>query len=186
MTDKEIVSLYLERNENAISETERKYDAYLIKTAYNILYDLEDSKEKVNDTYFRAWNIIPPNKPERLSAFLAKITRELSIDEYRRKHSEKRKATGYALALDEIGECIPSGASPEKEAELKVLCEKVNEFILSLPEEQRNIFVCRYFFFDSVKDISSYYGFGESKVKSVLFRLRNKLKEYLEREELLK
>lgn len=179
MDDKEIVSLYFERNENAVSETDKKYGAYLKKVAYNILSDIEDSEEKVNDTYFRAWNIIPPNKPEKLLPFLVKLCRGLSIDAYRKKHSRKRNNSVYALALDEISECVPSAGTAETEFDAALLAREINEFISSLDEEQRNVFVCRYFFFDSINDISAYYSMSESKVKSILFRLRNRLKSHL-------
>lgn len=182
MTDKDIIELYFSRNEKAISETEKKFGAYLIKTAYNVLSDTEDSKEAVNDTYLKTWNIIPPKKPERFLAFLSKITRELSIDIYRKKHTQKRIMSEYSLAFDEIGECVPSNSSPEEETEAKILAEKINEFVHGLPEEQRNIFICRYFYFDSVSDIASYYSLSQSNVKTTLFRLRNKLKEFLETE----
>lgn len=185
MTDEEIVLLFTQKNEKAIREADRKYGAYLFKVAFNVLGSIEDSKEKVNDTYFRTWNIIPPNAPKRLLPFLAKITRSLAVDEYRKMHSLKRKATEYASALDEIGDFAVSYASPESEAEKKLLSDEISSFVASLPDEQRNIFVCRYFFFDSIKDISLYYGMSESKVKSILYRTRLKLKERLERGEFI-
>lgn len=182
MKDEEIIKLYFARNESAIAETERKYDAYLLKVAYNILSDLEDSREKVNDTYFRTWNIIPPNKPLKFSAFLAKITRELSIDLYRKKHSRKRFSGEYELAYDEIGDFISDTKSPEKETEALILSEFINNFIINLSEQQRNIFVCRYFYFDSLSDIAQYYDITVPKVKTTLYRLRQSLKAYLEEE----
>lgn len=183
MTDNEIISLYFERNEAAIIESERKYNAYLSKIAYNILLSTEDTKEAVNDTYFKAWSIIPPNKPVRLSAFLAKLTRNISIDKYRNKHSFKRIDNQYAVALDELSDIISDNMpSPEEEAESKLIAEILNDFISTLSEENRNIFVCRYFFFDSLKDISGYYEISEAKVKTILFRLREKLRERLLKE----
>lgn len=182
MNDNEIVALYLERNESAIAETGKKYGAYLIKVAYNILSDIEDSKEKVNDTYLRAWNIIPPNVPQKLLAFLSKITRELSIDEYRKRSAAKRYSGEYAMAFDEISECVKGESSPENDIEAKNLIEKINHFVSSLSEEQCNIFVCRYFYFDSVEDIASYYGLTVSNVKTILHRVRTKLKAYLKEE----
>lgn len=183
MTDSEIVSLYFQRSEKAIYETEKKYKSYLLKISYNILSDLEDSKEAFNDTCLRAWNIIPPNKPNKLSAFLAKLTRDISIDKYRKKHSAKRLNNEYASALDELSDIIADNSpSPEEKAESAVLNEILNSFISSLDEEQRNIFVCRYFFFDSIRNISLYYSVSESKVKTVLFRLREKLKDILLKE----
>lgn len=185
MTDEEIVRLYFERDEAALSETESKYGAYLLKVSYNILENIEDSKEKVNDTYMKAWKSIPPHTPKKLSAFLAKITRELSIDEYRRRHSLKRKTTEYALAFDELSDFISDDDSPVEKVEKSLLVDEIRSFVDSLSEEQRNIFVCRYFFFDSIKSIAAYYSMSESNVKTTLYRLREKLKEKLEGEGLL-
>ena len=115
MEDLKIIELFFERNENAISETERKYGPYLLKIAYNILFDSEDSKECVNDTYMKAWNHIPPQKPKFLSTFLAKITRSLAIDIFRKKNTEKRGNSEFALSLSELDECIPDKFSAESE-----------------------------------------------------------------------
>lgn len=182
MDDSRIVELYFARSEIAIAETERKYGRYLSKIAYNILFDTEDSSECVNDTYMKAWNSIPPQKPNVLSTYLGKITRRLAIDVFRKKHSEKRGKSEYALSLSELDECIPSGASPEKEFEQKALGESINRFLQNLGKENRDIFVCRYFYADSVKEIASFLGTSESKIKSSLFRSRKALKERLEKE----
>ena len=163
MEDQKIVELFFDRSENAISETERKYGHYLSKIAYNILFDSEDSKECV-------------------SSFLAKITRSLAIDIFRKKHAEKRKGSEFALSLSELDECIPDKFSPENIFEQKELSESINRFLSSLSKENRDIFVCRYFYSDSIKDISSFFGTSESKIKSSLFRSRKTLKEYLEKE----
>ena len=182
MEDFKIIELFFLRSENAISETERKYGRYLSKIAYNILFDLEDSKECVNDTYMKAWNSIPPQQPEILSTFLGKITRHLAIDLFRKKHAEKRKNSEYALSLSELDECIPDNFSPEKESEQKELSESINRFLASLSKENRDIFVCRYFYSDSIKEIASFFKSSESKIKSSLFRSRKALKEHLEKE----
>ena len=182
MEDQKIVELFFDRSENAISETERKYGRYLSKIAYNILFDSEDSKECVNDTYMKAWNNIPPQKPQVLSSFLAKITRSLAIDIFRKKHAEKRKGSEFALSLSELDECIPDKFSPENIFEQKELSESINRFLSSLSKENRDIFVCRYFYSDSIKDISSFFGTSESKIKSSLFRSRKMLKKHLEKE----
>lgn len=185
MEDSKIVELYWKRDESAISQTQLKYEKYLSKIAYNILADLEDSRESVNDTYLRAWYSMPPQKPAILSAFLSKITRNISIDLYRKKTTKKRVGSEYAISLDELYDCTSNEGSPEKEVDAKALASAVNSFVSSLPEEQKNIFVCRYFYFDSVRDIAGFTGSGESKVKSVLHRTRLSLKEYLEKEELI-
>ncbi len=182
MEDSEIINLYFERNESAIGETEKKYGHYLFKIANNILCNNEDSSECVNDTYLRTWNTIPPKKPDLLSTFLGKIIRRLAIDSFRRKNAEKRGKSEYALSLSELDECVPDSSLTETQYEHKLLSESINLFLLSLPKENRDIFICRYFYSDSVKDIASFFGCGESKIKSSLFRSRKALKEHLEKE----
>ena len=114
MQDAEIVALYWERKETAIQQTQHKYGAYLRRIAYNILLDLEDSQECVNDTYLKAWNSMPPHKPSVLSTYLGKITRQLAIDVFRKKHSAKRIASAYAISLEELGDCFSGGETPEE------------------------------------------------------------------------
>ncbi len=182
MEDCKIIELFLDRNENAISETEGKYGRYLSKIAYNILFDAEDSEECVNDTYMKAWNAIPPQKPKVLSTFLGKITRRLAIDVFRRKHAEKRVNSEFSASLSELDECIPDNFSTENKFEENELSESINRFLSSLSKEKRDIFVCRYFYSDSIKEIASFFGTNESKIKSSLFRIRKALKEHLEKE----
>lgn len=184
MEDQKIIEMYWERNEAAISHTQEKYGNYLSKIAYNILADIEDSKESVNDTYLRAWNSIPPHKPVRLSAFLAKITRQISIDIYRKKTSKKRAGSEYALSLDELFDCASSD-SPEKEFDMKALATAINSWLSSVSDAQRKAFVYRYFYFDSIKDIAKQLELSESNVKSLLYRARLDLKNYLQKEELI-
>lgn len=182
MDDDKIVNLYWQRDESAIRETENKYGRYLTRIAYNVLLDLEDSKESVNDTYFKAWNSMPPHKPGILSTYLGKITRQTSIDRYRKKNSQKRRCSEYALSLTELGECVSKEPAPEQEMELEILADAISTYLRSLPKESRNIFVCRYYFMDSIKEIAGYTGASESKIKSMLYRTRNGLKSYLEGE----
>ena len=182
MEDFKIIELFFERNENAIRETETKYGRYLSKIAYNILFDSEDSKECVNDTYMKAWNTIPPQKPNVLSTFLGKIIRHLAIDVFRKKHAEKRGNSEFVLSLSELDECIPDKFSAEKVFEERELSESINRFLSSLSKENRDIFVCRYFYSDSIKEIASFFASSESKIKSSLFRSRKALKEHLEKE----
>ncbi len=181
MDDREIVELYHKRDESAIAHTRDKYESYLTKIAYNILADIEDSRESVNDTYFKAWNSMPPHKPDKLSAFLARITRTTSVDIFRKRKSSKRIDSEYTVSLDELNECI-SDSSPQSSTELKALTEAVNGYLHSVKEEHRNVFIMRYYFFDSVKTISSCTGYTEGKIKSILFRTRSGLREYLEKE----
>ena len=180
--DQDIVNLYWDRNEDAIYQTQLKYETYLSKVSYNILADFEDSKECVNDTYLAAWNSMPENRPNNLATYLGKITRQISIDVYRKKHREKRYASEYAVSLDELGDSFTDGVTPEQELDVKLLDEAINRFVCALPEMTQRAFVGRYYFFDSLKDIASYCGMKEGKVKILLFRTRQKLKDYLKKE----
>jgi RNA polymerase sigma-70 factor (ECF subfamily) len=182
MRDDEIVTLYWKRDERAIKETKNEYGRYLFKIATNILADLEDSRESVNDTYLAAWNSIPPQRPSVLSTYLGKLTRRISIDLFRKKNREKRRSSEYALSLNELEECIPGGSMPEDEVEVKLLAKSINDFLRMQPEEARNLFVGRYYFLDSLKDVARYCGMSESKAKSILFRTRCSLKTHLEQE----
>lgn len=182
MKDQEIVSLYWDRNEDAIQQTQNKYGAYLSKVAYNILADFEDSKECVNDTYLAAWNSMPTNRPSNLGTYLGKIARQFSIDVFRRKHRGKRFASEYAISLDELGDTFSDGATPEQELDAKLLDDAINRFVCALPKLTQRAFVGRYYFFDSLKDIASYCGMTEGKVKMLLYRTRQKLKLYLKKE----
>ncbi len=181
MEDAKIVQLYFDREETAISETQNKYGKYLMKIANNILYNYEDSEECVNDTYLSAWNAIPPHKPDVLSLFLGKLTRGHAIDVYRKSHAEKRIPSEFTSSLDELEDCIPGGSDVEENLEAKRLGEVISAFLKEQSDEARNLFVGRYFYADSLKDVAAYYGMTESKAKMVLFRTRQKLKEYLER-----
>lgn len=182
MQDERIVALYWQRDENAISETEGKYGRYLSKIAYNILADREDSKEAVNETYLKAWNSMPTHRPAVLSTYLGKIIRQLSIDLLRTRNREKRKPSEYAVSLSELEDCVSGSETPEQSVERKTLAEAINAYLYTLPAEARNTFVGRYYFADSIKDISCYYGMSEPKVKSMLYRTRQGLKNYLEKE----
>ncbi len=187
MQDSEIVKLYWERSELAIEETQKKYDKYLKKIAYNILADEEDSKESVNDTYLAAWNSMPPHRPEILSTYLGKLTRRISIDIFRRNSRSKRKASEYALSLAELGEDASVAMAnnrfePEEVLDVKLLAGVINTFLRELPEDARNLFIGRYYFLDPLKNVAKYCGMTESKAKSMLFRTRNKLREYLREE----
>lgn len=182
MQDEGIVALYWQRDEAAIQETEKKYGRYLTKIAWNILADMEDSRESVNDTYLKAWNSMPPNRPSLLSSYLAKITRRVSIDIFRRRNREKRRASEYAISLSELGESLPGSVSPEAEVDVRLLAETIERFLRSLSPDARNTFIGRYYYLDSVKTVAGYCGMSESKAKSLLFRTRNSLREYLREE----
>ena len=182
MKDEEIVDLYWKRSEDAIRETSAKYEAYLLKIARNILSDTEDGRECVNDTYFAAWNSMPEARPAVLSTYLGKITRQLSIDVFRKRNSQKRYASEYVLSLSELEDSFPGGSTPEDALDCQLLADAVNAFVRSLPDEARNLFIGRYYFFDSVKTVAAYCGLSEANTKNILFRTRQKLKAYLAEE----
>ena len=182
MEDREIVSLFWMRNEDALEETAKKYGNYCYSIAYRILANHEDSEESVNDTYIDAWNSIPPHRPAVLSAFLGKITRRIAIDRWRNGRAEKRGGGEPLLVLDELQECIATENDIEMNLERKALVKAVNHFLGTLSSTERKIFVCRYFYMDSVESVCKQFGFSESKVKSMLFRTREKLRIYLQKE----
>ena len=182
MEDAEIVALYWARNEDAITQTKAKYGAYLNRVANNILADLEDSQECVSDTLLAAWRSMPDNRPKNLRTYLGKITRQVSIDLYRRRNRMKRYASEYAISLEELGDSFTDGRTPEDELNARLLTETVNCFLQTLPDEARNTFIGRYYFFDSVKNVARYCGMSESKCKSMLYRTRQSLKVYLQKE----
>jgi RNA polymerase sigma-70 factor (ECF subfamily) len=183
MDDNAIVALYHSRDESAIRETEKKYGHYLTKIAYAILADFEDSKESVNDTYLKAWNSIPPHSPEVLSTFLGKIIRRLSIDLLRKRSSQKRKGSRYVLSLSELEDCLSADTgNPVTETESALLTDTLNRWLRTQSEQVSDIFVGRYYFLDSVKDIAANFGMSESNVKVTLFRARKELKQFLGRE----
>ncbi|MBE5936509.1 MAG: sigma-70 family RNA polymerase sigma factor [Lachnospiraceae bacterium] len=179
MDDKDIIELYFARNEMAISETADKYGNYCTAIAKNIVGNDEDAYECVNDTYLNTWDAIPPTRPSIFSAFLAKITRNLAFNIYRRKHTKKRSGGEVTLVLDELAECVSGKDNVESEVERKELISTINSFLESLEPNKRNIFVCRYWYSDSVKNIATRFKMTESNVSVTLNRLRVKLKDYL-------
>lgn len=185
MRDADIVKLYWDRDERAIKETDATYGKYLLKIAKNILADIEDSKECVNDTYIKAWHSMPPQKPTVLSAYLGKLTRELSIDRIRTKSRQKRGGTQYTYALDELREVIAGDDTTADTAEMHLLAQSIGAFLETVSPTARRIFVGRYFFLDSTREISAYCHVSESNVKTTLHRTRKALKEHLEKEGLL-
>lgn len=182
MDDSKIIELYMDRSEQAISETARKYGRYCHYIAYNILHNDEDSEECVNDTYLRTWNSIPPKRPNKLQTFLGKITRNLSLNKYEKQSAEKRGSGQIPLILDELTECIPADRSSETLVEDMVIKETLDRFLENLSADARKIFVRRYWYMSSVKEIAEEYGLSESKVTVTLFRTRQKLKTVLEKE----
>lgn len=182
MEEHELVELYWQRDEAALAETERIYGRYLTKIARNILGDEEDSRECVNDVYLRAWDSIPPQRPARLSAYLGKLTRDRAIDRYRHDRRMKRRAGQYALSLEELSECLSAGDTTAGEVDLHVLAEALSAFLRTLPDQARDAFVCRYWAMDSLEEVARRCGMSVSKAKSLLYRTRLRLKEYLQQE----
>ncbi len=184
MEDFQIVNLYWERQERAISESDRKYGRMLRSLSFSCLSSREDAEECVNDTYLRAWNAMPTERPAYLGAFLSKITRCISIDRFRADHRQKRGGLGNLT--EELTDCIPDTApSPIDEFESGRLRNTLNRFLANLPAERRVMFVKRYFFAESITQIAEAMEIGESNVKVTLHRLREQLKTILEKEELL-
>ena len=166
MNDHEIIGLYWSLSESAIAATAEKYGNYCHAIAYNILHSSDDAEECANDTYLSAWNTIPPQRPNRLSIYLGKITRNLALNRYKRCTAQKRGHGQVALALIEETE----------------LAAAIDRFLYAKPRRNRNIFVRRYWHLHAIRDIADAYGMSESKVASLLFRMRNELRIFLEKE----
>ena len=181
MEDARIIDLYWARSESAITETSQKYGKYCYSIAFSILANAEDTEESVNDTYLDAWNAMPPHRPAVLSTFLGKITRRLSIQKWRMKQAAKRGSGEITLALDELIDCVPSNNNVEREMENAELAKNLNTFLQLLSANERDIFIGRYWFLLPIAEISAKTGFGESKIKTMLFRTRKKLRAYLKR-----
>ena len=180
MDDEKIIDLYWARSEQAIYETDQKYGAMCRRLAGNLLRNDEDAAECVNDTYHGLWETIPPVRPQRLSAYIAKITRNLAMKRLTYRNAEKR--TAVTVSFEELEECIPAAQTPERRLEGRVLTDALERFLDTLDRESRQIFLRRYWFFDSVDQIAEKLGVSQSKVKTRLFRTRNKLKVFLEKE----
>ena len=179
MEDSRIIDLYWARSQDAITETRTRYGRLICSIAMKILRIREDADECENDTYMKAWNSMPPQRPNILSAFLGKIARNLALDRYDREHAQKRGGSQIPLILDELEECIPAEGGMELPIEMRDI---LNRFLEGQTETARKVFLRRYWFGDSVKEIAQMYGLGESRVKMTLLRSRDALREYLEAE----
>ena len=180
MDDVKIIELFFARDEQAIRETDKKYGKLCHRIAYNVLNNHEDSEECVNDTYVGVWNAVPPAKPSNFMAFICKITRNLSLKRLEFMKREKRSAE-VLVSLEELAAVLPDeryapDASDEDIGKL------ISTFLRAQKDNVRNVFIRKYYFFDSVRDIAKRFGFTESKVKNMLFYTRNKLKDYLIKE----
>lgn len=182
MEDSRIIELFFDRNEQAVRETDQKYGGYCYSIAYHILSNREDSEESVNDTYLSAWNAIPPRKPNPLAPFLGRIVRHISIDRWRKNGALKRGGGEMQLALEELRECVADQEGPEARLEQKELEGIVRKFVSGLRDIEQDVFVCRYWYLDSVADIAARFGFTENKVSMMLHRIRGKLQKRLKQE----
>jgi len=180
MEDRDIVTLYWQRDQEAIRQTDRQYGRYLSAIAFHILADREDSRETVNDTYLRAWDSMPPHRPQVLATYLGRITRQLSIDRWRARGRVKRSA--YAVSLEELGDCVSGAATPEEALDLAELGRAIGDYLRTLPLPARRAFICRYYFADSLARTAAACGMTVPAAKSLLYRTRQGLRTYLEKE----
>lgn len=179
MEDEQIIELYFKRDGRAISETSEKYGNYCNSIALNILKNREDAEECVNDTYMRVWNAIPPVRPTVFRVFIGRITRNLSFNLYKKMNTEKRGNGQVAVVLDELAECVSGGSDPSEEFNRAEVLKAINAFLADLPQDKRIMFVCRYWYSDSVTDIAKRCDVSENTVSVSLNRLRKKLRGYL-------
>lgn len=182
MTDREIISLYIKRDEQALRETQTVYGKYCEKIALNILGDAEEARECVNDTLLKAWENIPPDEPRILSAYLAAITRNEAISRYRREMAEKRGKSAVPLVLEDLADIIPSGTSVERTAEHREIIAEINRFLGGLPEVNRTVFVLRFYIFEEIPDIAARTGLRKKDVSAILYRTKKQIRKHLEEE----
>lgn len=182
MDDEQIIELFWERREQAIEEVSGKYGRYCLSIASNILGSREDSEECVNDAYLNLWKSIPPHRPEKLSAFLGKIVRNLALNKWENFNAQKRNCGQVPAVLDEMHECVPSHEETDGHMDAVELSEIINRFLSALETEKRRIFIRRYWYMDSIKEIAMKHNMSESKVKMSLLRSRKQLRAWLEKE----
>ena len=182
MEDRQIVDLYWARSESAITETDKKYGRYCHYIAYQILSDDLDAEEIVNDTYLKTWNTVPPNYPDPLKTYVGMISNQLALNRYDEKTAAKRGGGKMPLIFHELDECLADDEESIDIAEAVVLRDLLNRFIWSLPKKTRNIFVRRYWYASSLAEIAEEYGMKESAVAMLMFRTRQKLREFLQKE----
>ena len=182
MKDEEILRLYRERSETALTETERQYGALCGTIARNILRNRQDAEECVNDTWRRAWNSIPPEEPRSLAAYLGRITRNLALNRLQKQNRLKRGGGEMTLIWEELGEMLPDRDTPEQHWERRAIAAALERFLRGLTPEERILFLRRYWYMDPVGDIAQRFGYSQSKVKSMLARCRTQLRAYLEQE----
>lgn len=182
MHDNEIITMYWNRDESAITETANRYGNYCFTIAYNILHSDEDAEECVNDTWLNAWKSIPPQRPNNLSTYLGKITRNLSFNRYKLMRAKKRGMGQTEIALSELDDCVPDRMDIEQFVDELFLVNAIESFLRNQPHIERSIFVGRYWYLYQIRDLAEHYRISESKVTSLLHRMRKKLKSHLEKE----
>ena len=182
MDDSKIIDLYWARSQQAITESETKYGAYCRTVARYILDRTEDAEECVNDTWLRAWNAMPPQRPTVLQAFFGKLTRNLSLDRWRRDRAQKRGGSQVELALEELEDCLSARDRVDEVVDAQVTADLISEFVRGLPQQDRVLFVRRYWYLDDIQTLAKRMGMGQSQVKSRLHRIRQRLKTELEKE----
>jgi len=181
MDDKKIIDLYWERNENAIGETSLKYGKLCLFIANNILRNREDSEECVNDTYLGVWNAIPPHKPQRFQIFITRITRNLALKKFEYFSAAKRNPNSVC-SLEELGDCVSGKDFIETELKNQQIEQAISTFLEQQSEKKRSVFICRYWYFESIDSICDRTGYSQSKVKSMLYHMRKSLRTHLESE----
>ncbi len=182
MDDTKIVELYWNRDEDAIAQTRDKYSNYCFSISHSILRNQQDCEECLSDTWLAIWNAIPPHHPLNLATFIGKICRRISLNKWRAMSADKRGGGEVPLSLDELEECIPDERSLRDTLEDKLIAESIDEYLSTLSETQRKVFVCRYWYFDSIEDISARFHFTQSKTKMMLKRTRDGLRDHLVKE----
>ena len=182
MNDEQIIALFFERSELAIAEAKDKYRNYCQRIAFNVLRNYEDSEECVSDTFLQAWNSIPPQKPDILKSFLGKITRNLALNKYKYNTAQKRNSEHLETLLKELSDCLPTSEDPAQLVEEGFIVDCLNRFLSLQNERTRKIFIRRYWYMDSIREISDHFGISKSSAKMTLLRTRTSLKAFLERE----
>lgn len=182
MDDNKIIDLYWARSQQAIAESEKKYGTYCRTVARNILSREEDAEECVNDTWLRAWNAMPPQRPTVLQAFFGKLTRNLSLDRWRRDRAQKRGGSQVELALDELEDCLSARDRVDEAVDAQTTATLISNFVRGLPQQDRILFVRRYWYLDDIQTLATTMSMSQSQVKSRLHRIRLRLKTELEKE----
>lgn len=185
MEDVRIIDLFWQRSQDAICQVKARYGVYCYTIALNILQNREDAAECENDTYLRVWESIPPERPGQLRPYLGAVTRRLALDRWRKARTDKRGGGQVALSLEELGECVPATSGVEQVIEDAELAQVISNFLRALPRTECDLFLRRYWYLDSIRQIACRYGFSESKVKMTLKRTRDQLRAHLEKEGIL-